>query len=121
MIDPLDIGPEGAREAREVADRSDRSMLWLRICALLLVVSVGVMLLALDAGVHALWMLPTLPLFFNADFRLGGTAEAYRAVAVRHEGGTWETASVNDILRGTYRHEFYALLTLAVLAVAIRG
>lgn len=121
MIDPLDIGPEGAQQARDVADRSDRSMIRLRVVALTGIVGVGLVLMSVNAAVQALWMLPSIPLLFNADFKLGGTAEAYRAVAAKHEDGVWSVASVNDILRRNYRHEFYGLMALAIVVVAVRG
>ncbi len=120
-LDPLNIGPEGAQQAREVAERNDRAMLRVRIAALVLVVAAGVVLVRQDAAIHALWLIPAIPLFFNADFKFGGMAIAYRAVATKHESGVWEMTPVNEILRSSYRHEYYGLLTLALLAVAIRS
>lgn len=120
-MDPLDIGAEGAQRARERAEKSNNAIVRLRVAALTLVVGVGLALMQSNAAIHALWALPAIPLFFSADFRLGGKAESYHSVVGQHENGDWEMASVDEILRSGYRNEFYSLLALALIVVAIRG
>lgn len=120
-MDPLDIGPEGAQRARERAEKSNNAIVRLRIAALALVFGAGLVLIQTNAAIHALWVLPTIPLFFSADFRLGGVAESYRSAAAQHESGILEIATVDEILRSGYRNEFYCVLAVAVLAVAVRG
>jgi hypothetical protein len=120
-VDPLDIGPEGVQRASSLAAQKNNAMLRLRFAALALVVGAGVFLMWNDAAVHALWVLPTMPLFFSADLRLGGLVESYHSIATQDEHGGSEMASVAEILRGGYRNEYYGLLAAALLAVAIRG
>ncbi len=120
-MDPLELGPEGAQHAQDMAVENHRSMLRLRLGALALVVGVGVVLIRANAAIHALWLLPAIPLLLSADFKLGGLAEANRALAEKHYTGKFEMASADEILRGGYRSEYYGLLAAALVAVAIRG
>lgn len=120
-MEPFDIGPEGAQHALERAEQSNTAMLRMRVAALAFVLGAGLVLMQTDAAIHALWVLPAVPLFFSADFRLGGLAESYRSAAAQFESGTWEMASPEEIRRGGHRTEFYFLLALALITVAIRG
>jgi hypothetical protein len=120
-VDPIDIDPEGAQRARTLADKKSFEILRMRVAALALVVVAGVVLIRMDAAVQALWVLPAIPLFFSADLRLGGLVESYSSFAAQHENGSWKMASVDEILRGGYRSEYYGLLAAAVVAVAVRG
>ena len=120
-MDPLEIGPDGAERAHELADENHRSMVRLRIGALSLVVGAGVVLIRGNAAIHALWVLPIIPLLFSADFKLGGLADAYGAAAAKQEPGHLAMASGDEGVDRHYRTEYYVLLALALLAVAVRG
>ena len=120
-MDPLEIGPEAAQRARSLAAQKNNAILRMRIGALAVVVGASLFLMWNDAAAHALWVLPTMPLFFSADLRLGGLVESYHSIATQDELGGSEMAYVAEILRGGYRNEYYGLLAAALLAVSIRG
>lgn len=116
-----ELNEAGVERIRGQAVSYQRSVVALRLLAIVITVGAALLFRARSAPGNALWAALPLLACWAADLRLSGAREVAIAMVNKHAQGTWELPSVPEIAAADHRTPFYALLIGAVTIIALTG